>query len=99
MTPTVLFIASLHCRRERSRDFGTRIRCGPDDPQIAHVAYTAGNLDMMRARRKLQKALAPEVRNALTGTFPFAGRECAALTAKVIARFLATRRVAFKRSS
>jgi RNA polymerase sigma-70 factor (ECF subfamily) len=43
---------------------------------------------LMRARRKLQQALAPEVRTALTGTFPFAGADCARLTERVIADFL-----------
>ena len=39
---------------------------------------------LLRARRKLQDMLAPEVRNALSGTFPFAGADCAALTARVL---------------
>jgi len=43
---------------------------------------------LMRARRKLQQALAPEVRTALTGTFPFAGLDCARLTERVVAEFL-----------
>jgi RNA polymerase sigma-70 factor (ECF subfamily) len=43
---------------------------------------------LMRARRKLQQALAPEVRSALTGTFPFAGADCARLTERVLAQFL-----------
>jgi RNA polymerase sigma-70 factor (ECF subfamily) len=38
-----------------------------------------------RARAKLQQALAPEVQGALTGSFPFAGADCAALTERVIA--------------
>jgi RNA polymerase sigma-70 factor (ECF subfamily) len=42
---------------------------------------------LMRARRKLQQALAPEVRNALTGTFPFAGADCARLTERVLEEF------------
>ena len=42
---------------------------------------------LMRARRKLQQALAPEVRAALTGTFPFAGADCARLTEQVLADF------------
>jgi RNA polymerase sigma-70 factor (ECF subfamily) len=42
---------------------------------------------LMRARRKLQQALAPEVRTALTGTFPFAGLDCARLTEKVVRDF------------
>ncbi|HET9355832.1 MAG TPA: RNA polymerase sigma factor [Sphingomicrobium sp.] len=39
-----------------------------------------------RARAKLQHALAPEVEGALTGSFPFAGADCAALTERVLAR-------------
>jgi len=38
-----------------------------------------------RARRKLQEALAPELRSALIGSFPFAGADCAALTGRVVA--------------
>ncbi|HEX2802629.1 MAG TPA: RNA polymerase sigma factor [Sphingomicrobium sp.] len=38
-----------------------------------------------RARAKLQQALAPEVRGALQGSFPFAGADCAALTERVMA--------------
>ena len=40
----------------------------------------------LRARRRLKEALAPEVHDALTGTFPFAGADCAALTERVMAR-------------
>ena len=39
-----------------------------------------------RARAKLQEALAPEVKSALTGSFPFAGADCAALTERVMAQ-------------
>jgi RNA polymerase sigma-70 factor (ECF subfamily) len=46
---------------------------------------------LMRARRKLQQALAPEVRTALTGTFPFAGADCARLTERVVADFVKRR--------
>ena len=38
-----------------------------------------------RARAKLQQALAPEVKSALSGSFPFAGADCAALTERVLA--------------
>lgn len=38
-----------------------------------------------RARGRLQQTLAPEVRGALTGSFPFAGADCAALTTRVLA--------------
>ena len=46
---------------------------------------------LMRARRKLQQALAPEVRSALTGTFPFAGADCARLTERVVNGFIERR--------
>ncbi|HXG80727.1 MAG TPA: RNA polymerase sigma factor [Sphingomicrobium sp.] len=38
-----------------------------------------------RARKQLQQALAPEVRSALTGAFPFAGTDCERMTAKLLA--------------
>ena len=41
----------------------------------------------LRARRRLQEALAPEVKSALTGAFPFAGADCAAMTERVLAAF------------
>ena len=44
---------------------------------------------LLRARRRLQQELDPELREALHDTFPFAGRECNALTERVIAKFLA----------
>ena len=39
---------------------------------------------LLRARRKLQDMLAPEVHSVLTGTFPFAGADCAAMTDRVL---------------
>ena len=41
----------------------------------------------LRARRKLQDMLAPEIRSALVGTFPFAGADCEAMTERVLAAF------------
>ena len=41
---------------------------------------------LFRARARLQQALAPEVKSALTGSFPFAGADCAALTERVLAQ-------------
>lgn len=38
-----------------------------------------------RARRRLQDALAPEVKSALAGSFPFAGADCEAMTERVVA--------------
>jgi len=37
-----------------------------------------------RARKRLQEALAPELQNALTGSFPFAGADCQGLTVRVL---------------
>jgi RNA polymerase sigma-70 factor, ECF subfamily len=42
----------------------------------------------LRARRRLQEALAPDLKAALTGTFPFAGADCAALTDRVLAAWV-----------
>jgi RNA polymerase sigma-70 factor (ECF subfamily) len=44
---------------------------------------------LLRARRRLQQELDPELREALHDTFPFAGANCEALTEKVLARYLA----------
>ena len=40
---------------------------------------------LLRARRKLQDALAPDVKSALDGSFPFAGADCEAMTRRVLA--------------
>lgn len=44
---------------------------------------------LLRARRRLQQELDPELREALHDTFPFAGRDCDALTERVVTKFLA----------
>ena len=41
---------------------------------------------LLRGRRRLQEMLAPELGTVLTGTFPFAGSDCAALTKRVLQR-------------
>jgi RNA polymerase sigma-70 factor (ECF subfamily) len=38
-----------------------------------------------RARRRLQEELAPELKSALAGTFPFAGADCEAMTERILA--------------
>jgi RNA polymerase sigma-70 factor, ECF subfamily len=38
----------------------------------------------LRARRRLQESLAPEVKAVLSGTFPFAGADCQAMTARIL---------------
>lgn len=42
----------------------------------------------LRARRRLQSDLAPELRNALAGTFPFGGANCEELTERVVRAFM-----------
>ena len=41
----------------------------------------------LRARRRLQQSLAPDVKSALAGAFPFAGADCLAITEAVVSRF------------
>ncbi|HEV2747024.1 MAG TPA: RNA polymerase sigma factor [Allosphingosinicella sp.] len=41
----------------------------------------------LRARRRLQEALAPELKTVLSGAFPFAGADCEAITEAVVRRF------------
>jgi RNA polymerase sigma-70 factor (ECF subfamily) len=43
---------------------------------------------LLRARRRLQQELDPELREALRGAFPFAGVDCDRLTERVLAKFL-----------
>lgn len=43
---------------------------------------------LFRARQRLQQELDPELREALRDTFPFAGADCDALTARVLARLI-----------
>ena len=45
---------------------------------------------LLRARRRLQRELDPELREALHGAFPFAGADCDRLTDRVLAKFLAS---------
>jgi len=42
---------------------------------------------LLRARRRLQQELDPELREALHGAFPFAGADCDRLTELVLAKF------------
>lgn len=62
-----------------------------DAAQVLEIPTGTVKTRLMRARRKLQQALAPDVRSALTGTFPFAGADCARLTERVIAAYMEQR--------
>jgi RNA polymerase sigma-70 factor, ECF subfamily len=52
---------------------------------ILDVPVATVKTRLFRARRQLRKILAPELSTVLTGTFPFAGKDCAALTERVLA--------------
>lgn len=54
--------------------------------QVLDVPAATVKTRLLRAKKRLQEALAPDVHEALTGTFPFAGADCAALTERVMAR-------------
>ena len=43
---------------------------------------------LLRSRRRLQRELDPEIREALHDTFPFAGRDCDAMSERVLQKFL-----------
>ena len=53
--------------------------------EVLQIATSTVKTRFLRARRKLQESLDPQVRTALLGTFPFAGADCAALTQRVLA--------------
>ncbi len=68
-----------------------------EDMDVAEVAETLGiapatvKTRHLRARRRLQDDLAPELKSSLAGTFPFAGVDCERVTGRVIRSFCAIR--------
>jgi RNA polymerase sigma-70 factor (ECF subfamily) len=56
-----------------------------DTSEILGIPPSTVKTRLLRAKRRLQQALAPEVHDALMGTFPFAGADCASLTERVMA--------------
>ncbi len=53
--------------------------------EILDVPVATVKTRLFRSRRRLQEMLAPELGTMLSGTFPFAGNDCAALTERVLA--------------
>ena len=49
------------------------------------IAAATVKTRLLRARRKLQQSLEPDVRSALEGAFPFAGADCEAMTDRLLA--------------
>jgi RNA polymerase sigma-70 factor (ECF subfamily) len=55
-----------------------------DTASVLGVPVATVKTRLFRARRRLQELLAPEMSMLLTGTFPFAGADCAAMTERVL---------------
>jgi RNA polymerase sigma-70 factor (ECF subfamily) len=58
---------------------------GEEVAEILDIPTATVKTRLFRSRRKMKELLAPEVAAVLSGTFPFAGADCAALTKRVIA--------------
>ena len=56
-----------------------------DTATILDVPVATVKTRLFRGRQRLQQMLAPELGSMLGGTFPFAGNDCASLTARVLA--------------
>lgn len=54
--------------------------------EILEIPVATVKTRLHRGRRRLQQMLAPELKTMLSGTFPFAGSDCAAMTEKVLAK-------------
>jgi RNA polymerase sigma-70 factor, ECF subfamily len=59
---------------------------GEETAEVLNIGVATVKTRLLRARRKLQDILAPQIGSALSDTFPFAGADCAALTERVLAR-------------
>jgi len=57
---------------------------GEETSVVLDVPVATVKTRLLRARRRLQESLQPELGSVLTGTFPFAGSDCAALTQRVM---------------
>jgi RNA polymerase sigma-70 factor (ECF subfamily) len=55
-----------------------------DTAEILGIPVATVKTRLFRGRRRLQEMLAPELGTVLSGTFPFAGSDCAALTDRVL---------------
>lgn len=59
---------------------------GEETAEVLGLPVATVKTRLHRGRRRLQQMLAPEVGAVLSGAFPFAGNDCAALTEQVLAR-------------
>jgi len=58
-----------------------------DTAEALQIPLETVKTRLFRARRRLQKELDPELCNALSETFPFAGADCEAMTERVLTYF------------
>jgi RNA polymerase sigma-70 factor (ECF subfamily) len=58
---------------------------GEETAEILDIPVATVKTRLHRSRRRLQETLAPELKTMLSGTFPFAGSDCAAMADKVLA--------------
>ena len=58
---------------------------GEETAEILDVPVATVKTRLFRGRRQLQEMLAPEMSTVLSGAFPFAGADCAQLSARVLA--------------
>ena len=54
---------------------------------VLGIAPATVKTRLLRAKRRLQDDMAPEVKSALDGVFPFAGADCEAITERVVRAF------------
>jgi len=54
--------------------------------EILDIPLATVKTRLFRSRRRLKQMLAPELKTMLSGTFPFAGGDCAAMADKVLAK-------------
>jgi len=59
---------------------------GEETAEILDLPVATVKTRLHRSRRRLQEMLAPELKTMLTGTFPFAGSQCAAMADKVLSQ-------------
>lgn len=57
---------------------------GEDTAAILDVPIATVKTRLFRGRQRLQQMLAPELQSVLSGVFPFAGADCAAMTERVM---------------
>ncbi|MFL6721679.1 MAG: RNA polymerase sigma factor [Sphingomonas sp.] len=57
-----------------------------DTAEVLGVPVATIKTRLFRGRRRLQQMLAPELATVLSGTFPFAGNDCAELSRRVLER-------------